>query len=114
MDDDDDEPDLFGYEAKGYPDTPGWKESTTSRDAAMAVESMAETVRGEAFRALKQSRLYTPMGLTADQVAKAIGRNILAVRPRITELKVKNLIMRTGERRLNDSGLPAAVWVATC
>jgi hypothetical protein len=112
---DDDDPDLFGdlpYQGKGYPDTPGWKEATTSRAAAVLVESLAATVRGEALRALQQARHYSPPGLTPDQVAKAIGRSVLAVRPRITELKLKGCVVRTGERRRNDSGLPAAVWVA--
>jgi hypothetical protein len=111
--DDDGMDDLFGKAPEGYPQTPGWKEPTTSRDAADAIESMAETIRGEALRALKQSRYYGRVGLTSDQVAKAIGRSILAVRPRITELKLMGLIIRTGERRLNDSGMLAAVWVAT-
>jgi DNA-binding transcriptional ArsR family regulator len=104
--------DLFGDPAKGYPDTPGWKEPSTSRDAAEIMEATAETIRGEALRTLKQSRKCRPIGLTADQVATAIDRSILAVRPRITELKIMGLIDRTGERRLNKSGILAAVWVA--
>jgi hypothetical protein len=100
------------WETFGYPDTPGWKEPTTSREAAEAIESIAITIRGEALRELKKSKQYTPPGLTPDQVAKAIGRTVLAVRPRITELKNRELIVKTGEKRLNVSGLRAAVWVA--
>jgi len=100
------------WDSFGYPDAPGWKEPTTSREAAEAIESIAHTIRGEALRMLKRSREYTPPGLTPDQVAKAINRNILAVRPRITELKIAQLIVKTGEKRLNVSGMRAAVWVA--
>jgi len=107
MDSDDDD-----WTWSDYPHSPGWKEPGTSREAAEAIESIAHTIRGEALRALKRSRAYTPPGLTPDQVAKAIGRSILAVRPRITELKIAQLIIKTGEKRLNTSGMRAAVWIA--
>ena len=102
--------DLFGdepYESH-YPEKPGWKEPTTSRAAADIIESNAETVRGEALRKLKQH----PAGLTADEVAAHIKRSILTVRPRITELKLMGLVERSGECRLNRSGIRAAVWWA--
>ena len=103
----DDDWDLFGKGAEtGYPHTPGWKEPTTSRDAAEIIESSAETLRGEALRLLKAH----PSGLTADECADLMERSVLAVRPRITELKVLELIERSGERRKNRSGINAAVW----
>lgn len=50
--------------------------------------------------------------MTADEVAGALGQSVLAIRPRVTELQQDRfgaVVVRTGERRLNASGRPAAV-----
>jgi predicted ArsR family transcriptional regulator len=54
----------------------------------------------------------TPAGLTADEIAAALGESVLAVRPRVSELFHDGLIGKTGERRRNHSGLSAYVWRA--
>jgi predicted ArsR family transcriptional regulator len=46
---------------------------------------------------------------TPDEVAAALARSVLAVRPRFTELKIDGLVRETGERRKNRSGRTAAV-----
>jgi hypothetical protein len=91
--------DLFSY-----PRVPGWREPTTSRDAAQAVRGSAEILRVRVLAAIKRE------AGTADEIANRLGESILSVRPRVTELSRQNLIERTGERRHNASGMSAHVW----
>jgi len=86
-----------------YPDGAGWKEPTTSREAAASLD--AGTLRS-AVRACLAS--HGPM--TADECARLIGMTVLAIRPRFSELRAKGDLVDTGERRLNVSGKRAAVW----
>jgi predicted Rossmann fold nucleotide-binding protein DprA/Smf involved in DNA uptake len=86
-----------------YNGMPGFKERTTSRDAAKAVSSRAKTLREKVLQAIKTR----PM--TADEVAAFIGEDILAIRPRVSELKKMGLITPTNTRRANKSGLMANV-----
>jgi predicted ArsR family transcriptional regulator len=51
-----------------------------------------------------------PDGLTADEIAAKLDASVLAVRPRVSELFHAGRIEKTGERRLNQSGLAAHVW----
>jgi hypothetical protein len=89
-----------------YPRSPGWTEETTSREAAEAIETRADTVRGFVLAALKTQ----PM--TADEVAQLLHESVLTVRPRVTELFQEGRIGRTGERRKNRSGRDAHVFRA--
>ena len=54
-----------------YPAAPGFKEPTTSRDAAEKIKPIAKTLRDQALAAL---RVAYPDGLTADEVAVKLGR----------------------------------------
>ncbi len=102
--------DLFDQEPpKKYPESPGFKVTGTSEDAAKAIEPRAGSLRARALGVLRQ---IMPEGMTPDQIAKKMGCTVLAVRPRITELAHANLIEKTGERRLNTSGVNADVWRA--
>lgn len=92
-----------------YPESPGFKQNTTSREAAKAVKPGAVNGREVVFRAIL---LAGPDGITADEAAAAIGRPVLYVRPRVTELAKLNRIEATGERRANTSRLKATVWRA--
>lgn len=47
---------------------------------------------------------------TADEVAEALGLSVLAIRPRVTELRKLGLIAATEKRRRNISGQTAVVW----
>lgn len=89
-----------------YPHSPGWKEATTSLDAAEAIESHADTVRAQVLEALAARQM------TADEVAYFLNESILTVRPRVTELFKDGRILRTGERRKNYSGREAHVYRA--
>ena len=51
-------------------------------------------------------------GVTADEVAELLGRSVLAVRPRVSELYDIGLIRDSGERRRNASGINAKVWIS--
>lgn len=86
-----------------YPNAPGWKESSTSREAAETVD--ASTVRMAVQRALAQ---HGP--LTTDECARLLNLSILTVRPRFSELRLQGIVDDTGQRRMNASGKRAIVW----
>jgi hypothetical protein len=90
-------------EAGGYPVDAGWKEPTTSREAAAATD--ASTLR----RAVRQC-LAVSGAMTADECAGRLGLSILAIRPRFSELRALGELTDTGQRHLNNSGKRAIVW----
>jgi hypothetical protein len=49
---------------------------------------------------------------TADEAAMQLSLNILAVRPRVSELFKEGRLFSTGKTRLNASGKRALVWAA--
>lgn len=103
--------DLLGdtlYESS-YPASPGFKETTTSRDAAHSIKGRAEQLRE---RVLAEIVGAGALGLTADECAVRINETVLAVRPRVTELFKMGKIRRSGVRRKNESGMTAHVYVA--
>lgn len=87
-----------------YPNTPGWKKSGTSSDAANKMKPHSSTLRNQVLEALRHEEM------TADEAAAAIGKTPFSVRPRVTELAKLGLIEESGVRRLNDSGSFAVVW----
>jgi hypothetical protein len=98
------QPDLFSY-----PNSPGFKEPTTSQDAAAAVANKAAFLRERILGAIASAGAR---GLTPDEAAETLGETVLAVRPRFTELGPKHgtKIVETGDRRANASGLKAKAW----
>lgn len=107
--------DLFDWtQPAAYPDCPGWKEPTTSRDAAERVASEAKTLRDNALKVL---RAAWPAGLTAHEVAARMGRSIMSIAPRLSELRKVDEVMPARRedgkplRRPNESGCTATVWV---
>lgn len=92
-----------------YPSAPGFKEGTTSRDAARAIAGDAAILRERVFAAFAAAGAA---GLTADEAAARGGRDWRSVRPRVTELSNADppRIVPTGERRANDTGQKAKVW----
>ncbi len=102
--------DLFGETVEHYPLYPGSKTrslNSPSRKAAEAIAPDAKTLRARAFRGLMKSA-----GLTADEVAAEIGASILAVRPRITELRALGVVIATEARRPSSTGSLSTVWRA--
>lgn len=87
-----------------YPESPGYQDTDTSFEAA---ESIRPDVHG--LRALCLNAL-TKREMTPDEVARFVGRDRLAIRPRMTELKEMGLIEDSGARRVNQSGRRAIVY----
>lgn len=91
---------------EAYAGQPGFKTEGTSADAARAMTSTAKTVRLSILKIMEQSE-----GWTTDEMAGALGLNILTVRPRFSELAAEGRIKDSGARRENVSGHNAIVWV---
>lgn len=91
-----------------YPLQPGAQGVDTSIAAAEAMAGSAAILRAQVLAVLRR----WPEGLTADEVAAVMGRDRLAVRPRVTELKRLGQVRDTGQRRRNHSGKSAAIMVA--
>ncbi|MGY0570669.1 DUF1376 domain-containing protein [Bradyrhizobium sp. RDM12] len=88
-----------------YPANPGWKASgDTSQEAGERIAGHAKTVRGRVLGFLTK---HHPRTFNADEIAAALGENILTVRPRVSELRRSDLIEPTADRRLNQSGMRA-------
>ena len=98
------QPDLFSY-----PLTAGWREETTSRDAALSIESS-----GRAPKMRERVKAFFDGGGqgTADEVAAALGEIYEAVQPRISELRAKGLVEPSGVRRRGHGGRMGHVWRA--
>ncbi len=100
--------DLFTY-SPPYPETPGYKDRDTSKQAADHIASRTGLLRDMCAERVQRAGCA---GMTADEAAEAIGESVLAVRPRFTELLRLGCIRDSGQRRRNDSGRSAKVWCA--
>ncbi|MBA3241603.1 MAG: hypothetical protein H0T60_10305 [Acidobacteria bacterium] len=90
-----------------YPDFPGYKSrGGTSQEAAEAIAPKVATIRAKVLRAF----LAADAGLTADEVAGALGLTVLTIRPRVSELRLARVLVDSGLRRANQSGKSATVW----
>jgi len=89
-----------------YPNTAGYKEHETSKDAAIAIESNG---RAEKLRDLTYSAILNigAAGMTGKEIAASLREDITSIRPRLTELKERGLIFKSGIRRNKQH-----VWVA--
>lgn len=86
-----------------YPHAPGWKARETSREAAESI-GCAATLRQLAYA------LITVKSRTADEIAGALDKSVLSIRPRVAELARLGKVEDSGERRHNRSGKRAIVW----
>jgi hypothetical protein len=93
-----------------YPNSAGFKEETTSKEAAEHIESSgaANILR---IRVMEYVRDRRYLGTTPDACATALGESVLAIRPRFTELEQKGMIRRTKLTEKNESGRNAAVYL---
>jgi|GEM_PF-1964770 len=78
-----------------------------AKDTRRAGVLLAVTVRHEVWNSMRKH----PEGSTADEIAFAIGRGILTVRPRVSELARAGILTDSGARRPNSTGRRAIVWV---
>lgn len=83
-------------------------DTETSMQAAEAASHTAPSLRIQVLEAIRAAR----HGLTADEAADKLAMSILAIRPRVTELKAAGLIVQSCARRKNASGRSAVVWVS--
>lgn len=92
-----------------YPEQAGFKTHGTSSEAAYKITKTgrAATLRSKVLDIIQGSEF----GMTADEVATWLNENVLSIRPRLSELRSLNLIKESGERRKNQSGMTANVWV---
>ena len=100
--------DLLGdtpYSAR-YPNAPGYTEPTTSKAAAVAMKSRANTLRDQVLA------LLATKPVTVHEAADILNVTVPAVQPRFSELRAAGKIEATGERRKNSSGMSASVWRA--
>ena len=91
-----------------FPMSAGFKENTTSREAAEAIEK-----HGRAARLRDDVAAYYRAGhkATADECAAALNENPLSLRPRVSELHARGLLKPTGERRASlAGGRQSHVW----
>lgn len=89
-----------------YPNGPGWKSRGTAQQAAFDFREAAGTLQEAVLRALDD------FCMTADETAEYLGKSILSIRPRLSELARQGKIIDTGKRRQNASGKSAIVWRA--
>ena len=87
-----------------YNGLPGYKAQGPSKNAAVAEQSRAETLREKVVERLEHGNF------TADEVAGQLNESVLAIRPRFSELVKAVRIADTGSRRKNASGHSATVW----
>src|SRR5690606_17463202 len=85
----------------------GHKGTATSREAAKKSTPGRKAVYGLIENILREEEL------TADVIAKRIGRGLLYIRPRCSEMKLLGLIQPTGETRKNETGRNADVFRLT-
>jgi len=97
--------DLFNS-LNTYPHRPGTKAALgTSSDAAIAMTARAPSLRDQILGLMKGGSTYTP-----DEMATALDKSVLAIRPRFSELLALGHIHETGATRYNASGLKAKVY----
>lgn len=106
--------DLFDWKPSKYPVHPGAKTGGTSLEAAIKTKPRAQPLRDQV---LIELRKVWPDGLTADEVATRVGKKEFSIRPRLSELRALRAIQpRTTngviDKRDNESGMSAIVWVA--
>ena len=95
-----------------YPDAPGVRKGSpsTSQEAATAMAPQLGRLQKLTLAAIRDAGLD---GLTADELAARLEMERWTVQPRTSELKAKGLIADSGNRRKNDNGKRAVVWIGS-
>jgi hypothetical protein len=92
---------------EAYPDSPGFTAPGPSEQAATAISGTAKTLRDKVLKTISEA----PAGLSADAVAVRLGKSVLSVRPRVSELRRLGEIRPTTQRAKNESGMSATIWM---
>ena len=90
-----------------YPNAAGWRDNTTSREAADRIAGSLEPLRKKVLDLIAK----TPDGLAVHEIANLLGKSVAAVQPRVSELRRQGEVKPSGQRRLNSSGMSAHFWV---
>ena len=97
----------MSYDLFTYPHKAGFKDNTTSRDAAEAIEASGRAGTLGHYVLCQYRAGYE---LTADEVADRLEESPLSIRPRVSQLFKQGLIERTGARRVAVGGRPSHVY----
>lgn len=92
-----------------YPDAPGHRGIDTSMAAADALAPKLGRLQRLVEAAIRDAGAT---GLTADEVAARLKMDRWSIQPRTSELRRKDIIRDSGQRRRNITGKVAIVWVA--
>lgn len=95
--------------APRYPETPGYSNPTTSKEAAKSVEPKAAALR---VRILAELQCRGTFGGTCDELEQAMSLSHQTASARLRELALAGKI-EEGGRRKTRSGRSAIAWVAT-
>lgn len=98
-----------------YPQTPGWKASSTgetARAAALRMIPKAPTLRDRVLSLLEAGPAI-PETLLARLRAEGVSTVLTSVRPRCSELTRMGLICDSGRRQPGEGGCMAIVWRVT-
>jgi hypothetical protein len=90
-----------------YPGVAGHRGVDTSIEAA---EPMTPKIGRLQRLALKAVRNAGAWGLTSDETAEALHSDRWSIQPRLSELKLKGLVVDSGLLRFNSTGKRAIVW----
>lgn len=90
-----------------YPDVAGHRGVDTSMEAAEGMTKIGRLQR----LALDAVRAAGVRGLTSDETAVTLNSDRWSIQPRLSELKLKGLVVDSGLRRRNSTGKNAIVWL---
>lgn len=94
-----------------YPNEPGQKGNhDTGIAAAEGIAARAPLLRDRVMKAIEFMSLYDAPGATAEEVAAILKEPVHSIRPRVSELHTKGLIVDGGERGTAMGGRRAIRW----
>lgn len=93
-----------------YPVEPGHRGVDTSVAAAESIAPSLGRLQANVHEAVKAAGAA---GLTTNEIAQWLGVDRGSVQPRTSELRLQGLIGDSGQRRQNENGKSAIVWVAS-
>ena len=91
-----------------YPDSPGWRDATTRREAAERIAPRAPSLRERVLKLISEC----PEGVAVHEAALLLKVPVPSLQPRFSELRRLGEIKPSGQRRTNASGMSAHVWSA--
>lgn len=96
------------YLAMKYPDKSGYQNQETSKQAAQDIKPRAKKLEA---RVLEVIRSF-PFGCSPERAAQELEKNIISVRPRFTQLKLKGFIEDSGRRDRTECNKSSIIWIA--